>query len=283
MRRRLLTTLLTLSAGVALLTSISAIVLWALWLGWQQQNLRANRTAAVFVNSTDEATVVETLAKVQTVPLVDDARAVSVEEFTDYLKQHFPDLADALQGLGVDVIPRMLEVTLAATEDASARQDALRQLSLVPNVLRVDDGLERISKALSSLKWLSWSGLILSAALWCVLLIICLGHYQGILFTEIQEIQLMRSLGATKLWLLAPWFVEAAVHGLICTGFVLAGVLFGKNLLADLFNQFFGTFGYEPFVVSAAVVLPLAAAVFLGAILAHGSGAFLALARGRLR
>jgi cell division protein FtsX len=281
-RRRWFASLLTVLGSAALLAAIAAIGMWSYWLGWEQANLKANRTAAVFVNSTENAVVEEVYRSAKSVPGVDSVRLVSVEEFNDYLKEHFPDLAEMLQGLGYDVVPRMLEVTLPVGNSAEAHKQTLQEIAKLPNVLRVDDGLERLGKALSSLTWLSMSGLAICAGLWFVLFIICLGHYQGILFTELQEYQLIRSFGASRGWILLPWFVEAFLHSLMGGLICLLFVSIGKEKISELYNQFFGTLGYEPFLVDFSVIFYVSGLVFLVGLAAHMLGALLALVRGHL-
>lgn len=283
MRKRWFSSMLTVLGSAALLSAIAAIGMWAYWLSWEQKNLKANRTAAVFINSTESTVVQDVYQKIKEVPGVDSVRLVSVEEFSGYLKEHFPDLFEMLQGLGYDVFPRMIEVTLPVMADVTtAHKDTLQEISKLPNVLRVDDGLERLGKALASLTWLSFGGLFLCFGLWFVLLVICLGHYQSILFTNMQEYQLIRSFGASRFWILLPWLVEAVLHSVIGAFLCLILVTFGKEKIADLYNQFFGTLGYEPFIVDAKIVLVVGVSIFLVGLVAHAIGSIIALIRGNL-
>jgi cell division protein FtsX len=281
MKRRWFASMLTALGSAALLCAIAAIGMWAYWLGWEQKNLKANRTAAVFVNSTENTVVNEVFQKVRQVAGVDSVRLVTVEEFSAYLKEHFPDLSTMLGDLGYDVIPRMMEVTLPVGE-MEFHSEVLKEIAKLPNVLRVDDGLERLGKALSSLRWLSAGGIAICIGLWFVLFVICLGHYQSILYTETLEYQLMRSFGASKLWILLPWLVEAvlqsAIGGMVCLGLVV----FGRTEISELYNQFFGTLGYEPFIVSLDIIFTVAVIVFLVALLAHICGGVIALLRGNI-
>jgi cell division protein FtsX len=282
MRRRMVASILAALGGSALLTASAAIGLWSLWLMGQQDHIKAARSASVFIDSAEPAAVEEALTKVMQVKGVETARIVSPEEFQGFLKQHFPDLHDALASLGDEVIPRMLEVVFPADGNTFARQEAVEAITKVPAVARVDDGSLRLAKALTSLRWLGYAGTALALGLWAVLFIVCLGHYQNILYTDAQEIQLIRSFGATKGAILLPWLIEAVIQS-VATGVLCIAVLFaGRAYMAELYNQFFGTIGYDAFHVDLALFGTAALAIIGMALAAHILAGLTALIRGRI-
>jgi cell division protein FtsX len=282
MRRRLVASILAALGGSALLTASAAIGLWSLWLMGEQDHLKAARSASVFIDSAEPAVVEETLTKVMQVKGVETARIVSSEEFQAFLKQHFPDLHVAIASLGDEVIPRMLEVVFPSASDTFSRQEAVDTIAKVPNVARVDDGSLRLAKALNSLRWLGYGGSVLALGLWIVLFIVCLGHYQNILYTDAQEIQLIRSFGATKGAILLPWMIEAVIQS-AATGMLCVTVLFaGRAYLSELYNQFFGTIGYEAFRLDFTLFGLAALAVVGMALAAHVLAGLTALVRGRI-
>lgn len=282
MRRRLVASILTITGGAALLTASAAIGLWSLWLTGQQDHLKAARSASVFIDTAETPVVEDVLTKVMQVNGVETARIVSAQEFESFLKEHFPDLHEALAGLGEEVVPRMLEVVFPADLNPYSRQETVDSISAIPNVARVDDGAARLGKALTSLHWLGLGGSALALGLWMVLFIVCLGHYQNILYTDAQEIALIRSFGATKMAILMPWLVEALLQSLL-TGLFCVAVLFtGKSYMSDLYNQFFGTLGYEPFQVDTASFVLAALSMMGMALAAHTLAGLTALFRGRI-
>ena len=282
MRRRFTTSLLTIFGSAALLTAVAAIGLWSFWLGWEQKNLQASRTAAVFVDSIDNTIIENVLRAVEQVPGVSKARIISTEEFSYFLQTHFPDLFAAIQDLDIDVIPRTLEVILPGVAALDLHKQAIQEITQIPNVVRVDDTMATLGKALSSLHWLSLGGAILGFGLWLVLLILCLGHYQNILYTDAQEIQLIRSFGATKFGIFMPWLLEAILQAFTGALFALIFLSLGKGMLIDVYNQFFGTLGYEPFQMDFLLLAKVAAGVFIAGLLAHGLGGVYALLRGNI-
>jgi cell division transport system permease protein len=282
MRRRIVASVLTTFGGAAILTAAAAIGLWSFWLTGQQEHLKATRSASVFVDSADSAVVEEVLTKVMQVKGVETARIISTQEFEGFLKTHFPDLHEALAGLGEEVIPRMLEVVFPADLHPFARKETVSSITEIASVARVDDGSARLGKALTSLHWLGVGGTALALGLWAVLFVVCLGHYQNILYTDSQEILLIRSFGATKFAIVAPWFIEALIQSLL-SGILCIVVLFaGKAYMSELYNQFFGTLGYEPFQLDMMSFLTAAGCVVAMAMIAHILGGLTALVRGRI-
>lgn len=282
MRRRLTASLLTIIGGSALLTAAAAIGLWSFWLTGQQEHIKAARSASVFVDSAEGPVVEDVLTKVMQVKGVESARIVSSQEFEGFLKEHFPDLHEALAGLGDEVVPRMLEVVFPADGNPFARREAVESISTLANVARVDDGSVRLHKALTSLQWLGFGGTMLALGLWLVLFIVCLGHYQNILYTDAQEIQLIRSFGGTKLAILGPWLIEALFQSLLTGLFCIVVLFSGRAYMSELYNQFFGTLGYEPFRLDVWTFALSAAAVAGMALAAHVLAGFAALLRGRI-
>lgn len=282
MKRRMVASVLTVFGGAALLTASAAIGLWSMWLTGQKDHLRAARSASVFVDTAEVKTVEEVLTKVMQVKGVESARIVSAQEFEGFLQEHFPDLHEAIAGLGEEVIPKMLEVVFPVDLDNYAREETVDAISTIANVTRIDDGATRIGKALTSLRWLGMGGTALAIGLWLVLFVVCLGHYQNILYTDAQEIQLIRSFGGTKFEILLPWMIEALLQSLLTGVFCIVVLFSGKSYLAELYNQFFGTLGYEPFQIDTAKFLLAAVSMAGMAFVAHILAGFTALFRGRI-
>ena len=280
MRRRLVVTILTILGGTALLTASASIGMWSYWLYGQKQHLKASRSATVMIDSPENAVIEEALTKVMQVQGVESARIISVTEFRAFLKQHFPDLHDALLILGDEVIPRMMEVVFPVDLNSFSRKETVDTISALPNIARVDDGSSRLGKALNSLMWFSYGGAALAVGLWFVLFVVYLGHYQNILYTDQQEIQLIRSFGATKWAITLPWLMEGVIQS-FCTGALSMLIFFtGRSYLADLYNQFFGTIGYEPFHLEFSSITLMALGMVGLAIVAHVFGGVVALLRG---
>ncbi|RZA09534.1 MAG: hypothetical protein EOP11_01395 [Proteobacteria bacterium] len=282
MKRRLMTSILSVLGGAALLTAAASIGLWSLWLTGQQDHLKAARSASVFIDTADTSVVEDVLTSVMGVRGVESARIVSTAEFQDFLGDHFPDLHEALAGMDESVIPRMLEVVFPAEMNGDKRSGVVRSIGAIANVTRVDDGSARLGKAFLSLRWLGYGGAALALGLWAVLFVVCLGHYQNILYTDAQEIQLIRSFGATKISILFPWLIEAVLQSLLTGLFCIAVLFTGRSYLAEVYNQFFGTLGYEPFRLDVGNFLLAGAAMVGMALLAHTMAGVLALFRGRI-
>lgn len=282
MRRRIVATTLMIFGGSALLIAMASIALWSVWLNGQKESMKAVRSASVFVEGSENSVVEDVLTKVMQMKGIESARIVSIEEFHTFLKQHFPDLQEALQDLGADVVPRMLEVVFPSDQNTFARKEIVDAIAAVPNVGRVDDGASRTGKAMSSLRWLGFAGVVLSIGLWIVLFIISLGHYQNIFYSEKQEILLIRSFGATKLDIYLPWLAEAVFQSLLTMVLCVFVLSVGSKSMAEIYNQFFGSLGYEPFQMTMMDFSLISVAVFSLALLAHVMAGTIALFRGRI-
>jgi cell division protein FtsX len=282
MRRRMVASVLTVLGGAALLTASAAIALWSLWLTGHQDHLKAVRSASVFIDSSESSVVEEVLTGVMEIKGVESARIVTTGEFESFLRSHFPDLHEALAGLGEEVIPRMLEVVFPVDLNTFSRRETVATIGAISGVARVDDGAARLGKALTSLHWLGAGGTALAIGLWVVLFIVCLGHYQNILYTDAQEISLIRSFGATKFAIFLPWMIEAVLQSILTGAFCVVVLYTGKAYLAELYNQFFGTLGYEPFKLEMAQFVLAALSMAGMALAAHLLAGFTALLRGRI-
>lgn len=282
MHRRWLASALVVFGGVALVCSGAAIGLWAFWLSQENVNFTAQRNASVLIDTTDDSVVLSIAQQITKVSGVAAARAIAPEEFSAYLKDHFPVVGDLLTGLGNDVIPRFVEVNIPLSHNSSERAEVLADIQSLPQVLRVEDSAPRVEKALSSLHWLGISGFGLAIGLWGVLCIVCLGHYQGAFQGQISEMQLLRSFGATKFSLFLPWLLEGLLQATLTAILSLGVLAYVHQGLFSAYNDFFGTVGFEPLRFSLSY-LPF---VFFGALLlalgAHVLGGSVAFLRSKI-
>ncbi|MCO5143736.1 MAG: hypothetical protein M9962_11660 [Oligoflexia bacterium] len=281
-RRRLLSSLLLVVGSSSILLAMAAIGLWSNWLLQQNENMKAHRSVAIFVDSRNDSDVEDVLTKIMQVKGVDSARIISTEEFQSFLSQHFPDLAAAVDGLGLDIIPRSLEVFFSKDIHYFERLETVRTLEGLSGVQRVDDGMDRMASALTSIRWLGLGGYFLLFSLYGVFLFVCVGHYQNLLYSEAQELSLVRSFGATKFMIVLPWIFEGFFQSVAVGLVVGVSLLGGKTYLLEVYNQFFGTVGYDPFHFEFTNLLLIIFASMILSFLAHLFSSGLALLRWRL-
>lgn len=281
-KRRWVTSSLCFVATFVLLLSSASIGLWSYWLIWDESKPVASRSATAFINIQDEAQTDRILEDILFLPGVFTARFVERSEFRAYLEEAFPDFAEKVKVIGDHVIPRMIELTFDKASTPSTRVTSLQKIRVLPGVYRVDDGQKFVAASLKPVNWLSNAGLVLALGLWLVLVLVALGHYQGILQKDWEEVQLIRSFGAGRYWILLPWSVEALCHSLLGAVVAMAIILFGKGYLTILFNRFFNILGYESFTVNQSILIILAASLLLMSFTAHMLGGVLAVIRGKI-
>lgn len=282
MRRRLFSTILMTVATTVMLICGTGLGYWVQWVASDQQHVRAGRTATVFIESNETGVVAQALTKIRAMPGVAEARQIAVEEFMDYLRRSFPDIAQAMEGMTADAFPNLVEVVVPRERTDEARKQTFDEMLSVPGVVRVDTGAKQIRSAVDSLAWLARGGMVVGIGLWLVLLTIAMGHFQGILFREAQEIRLLRSFGASSYWICLPWIVEGLLYALLAT--LSTGLIFwyGQGIVSQFFNQFFEVLGYDAFQMTLANTLKISLFMFAAAGLAHIAGTFVAIFRGKL-
>ena len=282
MRRRLFSTLLTLFSTTAILLSGATLGFWGYWVHGEQANLRAERTASVFVESADERQIEAISRRIDGLEGIESVRRIDPDEFMSYLEAGFPDLAGAVRGLGMDVIPQLLEVTFERSPGLNLRTQVLNFINRIPGVARVDDAARQVGSARESLNWLSRGAYALAFGLWVVLIIVAFGHFQGIQFKELQELQLLRGFGASAHWVIFPWLVEALVYGIFGALISMGVFWYGRQFVSAVFNDFFAVLGYDTFVLDNELILWGGAGMFICGFVAHMSGGVLALCRGKV-
>lgn len=282
LKRRWVTSSLCFLATFILLISCASIGLWSYWLIWDESKPVASRSATVFVNAKSEGHVDRILEDILFLPGVYTARYIEKSEFKDYLRDSFPDFAEKIESLGDRVIPDMIELTFDKASLRLTRQTSLQKIGAIPGVHRVEDGEQLITSAMRPIQWLSRAGFVLALGLWGVLVLVALGHYQGILQRDWEEVQLLRSFGAGRYWILLPWSVEALLHSLAGALLATAAIGLGRGYLSMLFNKFFNILGYEPFTLNQQVFLVLAGSLIVLSFTAHLAGGMLAIVRGKI-
>lgn len=281
MRRRFLSTLFTLFSTTAILLTGTVLGYWSYWIHGDQANLKAHRSAAIFVSPERSHDTNRYVAEVMDMTGVESASVVKAEEFMNYLEDYFPDLKVSIDEIGTEILPTMIQVSFDKALGLVARANIIKSIEAIQGTIRVDDGAKQAAGAIVSLNWLSMGAGVMGACLWFVLIIVSFTHFQAVQFKELQEIKLLRGFGASESWILLPWIVEACVYAIFATIIGVAALWFGRGQLALLFNQFFETLGYEKFLIGTEAILWAGAVMFLAALVAHILGGLVALLRGK--
>lgn len=128
-----------------------------------------------------------------------------------------------LDGVKPDLLPPSVEVSAPGIRLAEARALAAR-LAAVPGVREVDYGnawLEQLERLLHRLRW---AGAALFAALAAGAAVLVSNTLRLGVFARRDEIEIMKLVGATDLFVEAPFLIEGLLQGVL-GGLLAAGVL----------------------------------------------------------
>ncbi len=170
---------------------------------------------------------------------VQEIRYRSKEEALRLLEEKMPARKELLRGLPRNPLPASLEIRLRGeyqnAEGVRSLVRKLRGLSAIEDIQYGSDWLERFSAFMALLKLL---GLGLGGLLLLATIVVISNTIRLSIFGRREEIEVMRSVGATGPFIRAPFYIEGLLQGFL--GAVLAvGVLFA------LFQAFLGRV-YEP-------------------------------------
>jgi cell division transport system permease protein len=163
----------------------------------------------------------------------------SKDEALKVLEEKMPERKELLRGLPRNPLPASLEIRLKGeyqnSEGVRTVVKKLQGATGVEDMQYGSDWLDRFSAFMVLLKVLGWGlgGLLLLATIFVISNTIRLN-----IFARREEIEIMRSVGATGLFIRAPFYLEGVLQGFL-------GAVFSLAMLFAFF-QFFLTKVYEP-------------------------------------
>ena len=227
--------------------------------------------AVAFLDAEAAADAEEARAKIELLPGVAGATLVTPEEALRRVKAGLGDAGDVLATSGGVRMPYVVEIRpdLAAEVPRDALLKAVRKTKGVDEVMHPGGDLSRISALMRVLRL---AGVFLSLLIALVTIVVVSNTIKLTLFARRDEIQIMKLVGATDLFVRVPFVVGGLVQGIVGAILALAGLAAAHASLAGLLGvALSGTFG-----AFELLPLPLAGAIWL--ILGGGAlGAFGAL------
>ena len=139
------------------------------------------------------------------------------------LEQKMPERKELLRGLPRNPLPASLEIRLRGEyQNSEGVQSLVKKLRGTPAIEELQygsDWLDRFSAFMALLKVLGWSlgGLLLAATIFVISNTIRLN-----IFARRDEIEIMRSVGATGLVHPRPFYLEGILQGVLGAAFALA-------------------------------------------------------------
>ncbi len=197
------------------------------------------RVTAYLAGSVNQDQITRLREKIRGFEEVQGVSYRSKEEALKVLEEKMPERKELIRGLPRNPLPASLEIQLRGEyQNSEGVQSLVKKLRGTPGIEDLQygsDWLDRFSAFMALLKILGWSlgGLLLLATIFVISNTIRLN-----IFARREEIEIMRSVGATGLFIRAPFYLEGILQGLLGAVFALA-MLFA-------FFQLFLSKVYEP-------------------------------------
>ena len=197
------------------------------------------RVTAYLGGSPDQEQMTRLREKVRGFEEVMEVKVRSKEEALKLLEEKIPERKELLRGLPRNPLPASLEIRLKGEyQNSEGAQSLARKLRGIPEIEEVQygsDWLERFSAFMALLKGL---GLGLGALLLLSTIVVISNTIRLSIFARREEIEIMRSVGATGLFIRAPFYLEGLLQGLL-------GAVLALAALYALFQLFLSKV-YEP-------------------------------------
>lgn len=210
-----------IAAALVLLGMYALVVmnLQAVISGWQQDV----HVSAYFAPTVDaeaqaaERSALAGRAEVAAVELVTSAQASA------WLRERMPEVEPLLVELGDTALPASLEITLRPGNTTPAAMDAFAEsLRAGGKFEEIDYGREWVERASSFLDTLELLGLVLGVILVVASLFLVGNTIHLVVYARRDELEILRLVGATDGYIVAPFLVEGVLQGLVGGALALA-------------------------------------------------------------
>jgi cell division transport system permease protein len=197
------------------------------------RELSNNMTVAFYLDKSMPAAAVDALHReVARPPFVESVRLVTPDEALERFRQSFPELADIVTGLKANPFPASIELRVNSKASASgeviAFVDSMKTRPGVTDVQFNQDWVEKMQgfSRLAGAIGAFMGGILLLTSFFIISNVVKLN-----VFARKNEIEILRLVGATNLFIRIPFWLEGIVLGLL-------GSLLSLGLLFVVINLF---------------------------------------------
>ena len=194
-------------------------------------------------------------------PAIDSLTLTSKEDAVKDFKKQFPDEAYLLDGLGRSPFPASLVLNLAETiPSTDLVSNLVNRLQQNPNVERVRYNRDWIERLTLVITYIEIGALVVGGVLALASITIIANTVQLALYTRQEEIEILRLIGGTNLFISIPYLIEGAVigglGGGIALGFLRGGFEFFKHKTHTLsvIGGFSSVFEFFPFSLALLLI-----------------------------
>jgi cell division transport system permease protein len=201
---------------------------------------------------------------------IDSLTFISKNDALKDFKHQFPDEAYLLEGLGTSPFPASLVLKLADTiPSTDAISNLVNRLQQNPDVERVRYNRDWIERLTLVITYMEIVALIVGGVLALASITIIANTVQLAFYTRQEEIEILRLIGGTNLFISIPYLIEGAVigglGGATALGLLRGGFEFFKHKTHTLsvIGGFSSVFEFFPFSLS---LLLISTGILLGCI-----------------
>ena len=150
----------------------------------------------------------------------------SKEQALQYFKGSKKADASLIESLGGNPLPASFDVTLKAESPADSAARLARDLRALPGVDEMQYLQEEAGRLKSMLGTLRLAGLVLGVGVLLGVVFISYSTLRLAVLRHTEEIEVMKLMGATRLFIMGPFLAEGLLQGLIAASLSL-GLLYG--------------------------------------------------------
>lgn len=233
--------------------------------------VQTNIQIIVYPKDAIEPQQLQSLQKtIQADPTIDSLKLISKNDALQDFKKQFPDEAYLLDGLGTSPFPASLVLKLAdSIPSTGAISNLVNRLQQNPDVERVRYNRDWIERLTLVITYMEIVALIVGGVLALASITIIANTVQLAFYTRQEEIEILRLIGGTNLFISIPYLIEGAVigglGGTMALGLLRGGFEFFKHKTHTLsvIGGFSSVFEFFPFSLS---ILLISTGILLGCI-----------------
>lgn len=149
-------------------------------------------------------------------PDVAAVRYVSEADARAWMVESMPELAPVLDELGAEALPASIEITLRPDHTSAAEMEAfVASVRALGAFEHLDHGQEWATRVDTFLSVLSALGVALGTFIGISSLFLVANTIHLVVYARRDELEIMRLVGATDQYILAPFLVEGAMQGAV--------------------------------------------------------------------
>lgn len=193
--------------------------------------------------------------------IVGSLTPVSKQQALEDFKKEFPEETHLLEGLPDNPFPDSVILTMASPSSSNTvMAQFVNRLKQHPSIERVRYNRDWIERLTLVVTYLQWGALIVGGILGIASMAIIANTVQLAFYTRQEEMEILRLIGATSLFISIPYLIEGALLGAlgggVAIGFLRSGFAVFKHKIESLnvIGGFSSTFEFFPLPFSLTLV-----------------------------